>query len=501
MGKTLGWFGVALLATGLTVGCAASDVDIANDEDDGGGNGGSGTGGSSTGGDNTGAGNTNPCGQDCSKIATPQCFVGECNTGQHPGPVNSCVVVPAAVGGACDDGLFCTVTDTCDGTGVCVGSGTNDCGLSPPECQQVVCNEAAKSCSTQNIPAGGACMTSNLCVVGATCDAFGNCSGTPKDCFFAPVPNECHVATCNPANGMCEPQPGNNGQGCVDQSDLCSVNNTCSGGVCGGGVPKNCSALSVGCNNGVCNTTTGVCEAQPIAPGSQCLEATNDCNQGICNTTGVCVANPINEGGACDDGLSCTANTTCTAGTCGGGTSTITTYLVESFASNAAGWTMDTTWQIGPAVFYAGGGACGNGDPANDHTPTSDNGIAGAVIGGDVGTALTNGYRYLTSPIINTSSAPTVWLQYWRFLNSDYTRFMNNVVEVYNGSSWVQIWQSGPPPAVQDNAWVSMSHDITAYKNSQMRVRFGYNIDSSGVYSNCGGWNLDDVLVATGTCN
>src|SRR5690606_37136127 len=103
---------------------------------------------------------------------------------------------------SCDDGQFCTVTDTCDGTGVCVGEGLNDCGMSPPECQEVVCDEAAKACSTQNIPAGGACNTNDLCVVGATCDAFGQCSGTPKDCFFAPVPNECHVAVCNPQNGM-----------------------------------------------------------------------------------------------------------------------------------------------------------------------------------------------------------------------------------------------------------------------------------------------------------
>src|SRR5690606_24338090 len=107
MGKTLGWFGVALLATGLAVGCAASDVDVA--DDDGGDNTGGASGGGDVGGDNTGGSVTNPCGQDCTQIATPQCFVGECNTGQHPGPVNSCVVVPSAEGESCDDGQFCTV--------------------------------------------------------------------------------------------------------------------------------------------------------------------------------------------------------------------------------------------------------------------------------------------------------------------------------------------------------------------------------------------------------
>src|SRR5690606_1167470 len=172
----------------------------------------------------------------------------------------------------------------------------------------------------------------------------------------------------------------------------------------------------------------------------------------------------------------------------------------EDFSDNSAGWTLDTTWAIGPAVAY-NPGSCGNGDPGTDTTSnTSDNGIAGAVIGGTVGTALTNGYRYLTSPVLNTASAPTVWLQYNRYLNSDYTRYMNNRVEVFDGTTWQLVWESGPSPAVQDAAWTTQTHDISAYKNTQMRVRFGYNINSSGVYSGCGGWNLDDVLIGTGIC-
>jgi hypothetical protein len=33
-----------------------------------------------------------------------------------------------------------------------------------------------------------------------------------------------------------------------------------------------------------------------------------------------------------------------------------------------------------------------------------------------------------------------------------------------------------------------------------MQVRFGYEIASSGVYSGCGGWNIDDLILATGSC-
>ena len=73
---------------------------------------------------------------------------------------------------------------------------------------------------------------------------------------------------------------------------------------------------------------------------------------------------------------------------------------------------------------------------------------------------------------------------------------MQNSVEVWNGSTWITIWQSGGPPPVQDNFWTKQVHDVTAYKNANMKIRFGYNIGSSGVYS-VSSWNLDDVRVVT----
>ena len=37
------------------------------------------------------------------------------------------------MGTPCDDGLFCTDADECDGNGTCVGSG-NPCPLKAPKC-------------------------------------------------------------------------------------------------------------------------------------------------------------------------------------------------------------------------------------------------------------------------------------------------------------------------------------------------------------------------------
>jgi hypothetical protein len=73
---------------------------------------------------------------------------------------------------------------------------------------------------------------------------------------------------------------------------------------------------------------------------------------------------------------------------------------------------------------------------------------------------------------------------------------MQNQVEVFNGTSWIVIWQSGSFPAVQDAAWTKQAHDISAYKNANMQVRFSFDIASTGVYT-VSSWNLDDVAIAS----
>jgi hypothetical protein len=209
----------------------------------------------------------------------------------------------------------------------------------------------------------------------------------------------------------------------------------------------------------------------------------------------------VNDGGACDDGASCTTGETCSAGICGGGMGP-TVYFADDFKDNSAGWTLGSEWQIGFAKASAGGvfGA----DPAVDHTPTADNGVAGVVIGGNAQTQL-HGFYYLESPTFNTANAAgQVIFSFWRWLNSDYDPYMHNVVEVFNGQSWVQLWLSGGPPGVEDSppngaGWTYIQYNVTQWKNASMRVRFGFDITSGGVYT-IGSWNVDDVLVANQGC-
>lgn len=183
---------------------------------------------------------------------------------------------------------------------------------------------------------------------------------------------------------------------------------------------------------------------------------------------------------------------------CGGAT----VYFSEDFHDNAQGWTLGPEWGIGPAEESC----CGvyAGDPGFDHSPSSDDGIAGVAIGGNASTAAPHGYHYLESPPFDTSGAPgPVVLGYYRWLNSDYEPFMNNTVEVWDGAQWVVVWESGSE-FIRDSSphgqgWTLVEHDVTPYKGAGMRVRFGFDVGESGAWS-MGSWNLDDITVSSAGC-
>jgi hypothetical protein len=196
--------------------------------------------------------------------------------------------------------------------------------MDAPQCAQIVCDEISKACMQAPDMNGAPCQDpADLCIKGSTCNGGLCTGGTPDDCFFFPVPSDCHEAVCNPMNGMCEAQVGNEGGPCTDPTDLCTVSKTCTMGQCGGGAPKDCSSQTVGCFNGVCDTTNGQCMQVPIMPGQQCAEATDQCNVGICDMNGMCNPQPANEGMPCNDSQNCTQGDVCNSGSCAG-TITIT---------------------------------------------------------------------------------------------------------------------------------------------------------------------------------
>lgn len=509
---------LAIIGSGAAAGCASSETEAGptgTDQSSGAGGGEGGAGG--VGGE--GGAVESACPVVCAELDTPPCHVAVCNEA-----LGTCFIIPGPDDEPCDDGLFCTVDEFCK-AGVCGQGSDYACGMAGDDCNAVMCDEALGACALKPLEDGLPCSSNDLCGVNEACKA-GQCVGKKKDCFFAPLPDVCHVSECNPATGQCEPVPGNDGVPCPNNGDACELDKTCAGGLCIGSITKDCSPLTGGCVAGVCDKADGMCKTEPVAKGSPCEEAvdechtglcdaagtclpvptpgaacaskTDACNVGTCDAAGVCVASPTNEAGACEDGDPCSTGETCSAGACTGGVlNNYVVYYAEPFSSDMTGWTVGPEWAIGPAAASACSNK-GNADPAADHTATADNGVAGVAIGGCAQKGL-HGLYYLESPPINVDVPGSVWLDFQRWLNSDYKPYMRNTIEVWTGGEWKLVWQSGGPPAIQDAAWTRVTHDLTAHKSAAMKVRFGFEVQNTQGFT-VAGWNIDDVVIANNIC-
>lgn len=215
---------------------------------------------------------------------------------------------------------------------------------------------------------------------GSLCDDV-DCSG---------MDDMCNLGVCDPATGTCGTEPRADGTAC-DDADACTTTDVCTAGTCGG-ADVDCSGMTNMCNVGVCDPTSGACMAMPMADGTACddgaactsmdvctagacagaaIDCTgfgDDCNTGFCDAaTGMCARMPAMDGTACDDGNLCSTGDSCTAGACGG------------TATDCSGGTdMCNTGMCDPAT-----GACVT-TPFMDGTTCDD---ANACTGADVCTA------------------------------------------------------------------------------------------------------------------
>lgn len=265
--------------------------------------------------------------------ALDQCHdAGVCNiaTGECTNPLKP-------LNTTCQDLNACTVEDSCNANGQCVGIPVV-CSA-PDQCHsEGTCNSQTGVCVYPNL-AGTTCTDNNACTIGDTCQ-LGICvSGYSKQCNAT---DQCHVdGQCNPIDGSCSNPIALNGLPCND-GDLCTTVDACLEGSCTGYQPVQCSAQDQCHDSGVCNSATGVCSNPNKQDGSSCSDndlctQTDECFSGVCvgnnsvvcpspsachklgkcNTlTGIC-SNPLLEDGAlCDDLDSCTGKSTCAAGVC-----------------------------------------------------------------------------------------------------------------------------------------------------------------------------------------
>lgn len=202
--------------------------------------------------------------------------------------------------GSCDDNDKCTTGDACSGSGeVCKGKSI--CPEPRDSCEKYVCNPAEGVCRKEVEADGARCGPAdvdpenyNLCE--RWCQGGRCVEKPPPPCANDPSatdPFVCEGLFCNPKTGMCE-NGIQTGKRCNDKNP-CTTDDKCGPDAVCNGKPLECTEVKA-CHRFVCNPLAGgVCEATPVAFGSECSAAPGD----KCATAGTCA------GGVCLTGKRC----------------------------------------------------------------------------------------------------------------------------------------------------------------------------------------------------
>ena len=239
----------------------------------------------------------------CGKGDDP-CVVGTC---QSAGPDSySCVQTFAGDTIPCDDGLFCTTSDHCDGAGGCVAGGSFDCGANPGGCQTAVCDETTDSCQVTNATDGTSCDDGDGCTQGDLCHSGACVAGAAPDCTA--LDDACNQGSCHMLDNQfyeCVKAPKPAGVACSD-GDFCTTGKTCDGqGACTGGTARDCAAeIGDGCNSGYCDPSLQQCVAIPATDGTPCDDGDvctqiDTCKNGQCiGTDDACIEELVSTSGS-----------------------------------------------------------------------------------------------------------------------------------------------------------------------------------------------------------
>jgi hypothetical protein len=200
-----------------------------------------------------------------------------------------------------------TIDDDCDGLRDCEQSSCNGMACAAlGTCMNATCMAATEvrcddgldndgdariDCQDPDCPVGARCEDANACSVMSACVADGGCAATQAVTCNQP-PSVCYAmsGTCNPDGGSCSYLPVD---GRCDDGLVCTDNERCSNGTCGGGTRRSCAPPTNVClGAGVCTEPAGTCVYPPLATGT-CND--NDaCTQlDKCDGDGGCVGIPV----------------------------------------------------------------------------------------------------------------------------------------------------------------------------------------------------------------
>ena len=188
--------------------------------------------------------------RDCNQ----SCVDGSCNENQ-----DRCVGTNLDAGTPCDDGLYCTVNDACDGQGSCLGDEL-DCSAEGDACNDGVCDDQADACTKQPRPNGTICDDGLYCTVDDTCQSGVCTAGQPRDC--SEEADQCNDGVCRENQDRCRPDPKPTGAPC-DDNIACTTPDECDGAGNCVGVPDD-TACAAGYCRPECSTSADGCMLPPV---------------------------------------------------------------------------------------------------------------------------------------------------------------------------------------------------------------------------------------------
>lgn len=261
---------------------------------------------------------------DCSAVGVTQCETVAC--------INyTCVTQFKPAGTPCNDTLYCTVNDTCQGNSICIGAPRNASdGLA---CTSDYCIEATDSllhvptqCNNGNMCQSGACVEpSGACVftnspyIGQNCSALGlpsagRCAAGRIECnnstggavFYCNVTPRVENCTSNGVDDNCDGVVDNGcGVQCVSNASCASYGTQCLNAYCG----ANFTCLTHAKTNQSCNDSIACTDNDRCTAFGTCIgrlkntsNAANRCVNRFCAVNGTIVDVPIH----CDDNDRCT---------------------------------------------------------------------------------------------------------------------------------------------------------------------------------------------------
>jgi hypothetical protein len=166
-----------------------------------------------------------------------------------------------------------------------------DCGVAAGPCAAWECQGSPGRCVAVDRPDGAACADEDDCTLDTTCTGGVCGGGTRLTCDDG---NPCTIDLCSAA-GACKNTP-DDGASC-DDGDACTVGDVCAAGVCQPGAPADCDDDNV-CTDDACDPVRGCTYANNTGP---CDDA-DPCTLGDVCASGGCTGTPD----PCDDPDPCT---------------------------------------------------------------------------------------------------------------------------------------------------------------------------------------------------